>query len=328
MTQRTSMHGLWPFAVAVALAACAPEASTAQQDIDGSADHPLISRFEGARIVGYDRRAFDRYGLALGRALDVETLAESLEIEGAVTRILYLAPAERGSLEVFRNYERALAAAGFETLFHCTGNGCGRLFKYVQPTGSELVPYAFKGFSREWEYMAARGQGPDGPVYVALHTAIHESPLSWMAGRAMTRLDIIEVEAMDEGMVVVDADAMRADIETSGRSVLYDIQFETDRSELLAESDAVLTEIAELLERNPRLALLVVGHTDDQGAMGYNLDLSARRAAAVADALVARYGIEAARLAAHGVGPLAPVAANGTEAGRTLNRRVELVPVR
>ena len=71
--------------------------------------------------------------------------------------------------------------------------------------------------------------------------------------------------------------------------------------------------------------MLVVGHTDDRGALQYNLDLSARRAQAVVKFLEQEYAIAAARLEGHGVGYLAPVASNDTEAGQALNRRVELV---
>ena len=55
------------------------------------------------------------------------------------------------------------------------------------------------------------------------------------------------------------------------------------------------------------------------------LDLSSRHAAAVVEALVADHGISRERLIARGVGPLAPVASNDTDAGRALNRRVVLV---
>ena len=69
----------------------------------------------------------------------------------------------------------------------------------------------------------------------------------------------------------------------------------------------------------------MVGHTDNVGAMDYNRDLSSRRAAAVVAALVGEHGVGGARLQAEGVGPLSPVASNDEEAGRALNRRVELV---
>jgi outer membrane protein OmpA-like peptidoglycan-associated protein len=69
----------------------------------------------------------------------------------------------------------------------------------------------------------------------------------------------------------------------------------------------------------------VVGHTDSVGTVEANQKLSEARAAAVAKALVANYGISAARLKGYGVGPLAPLASNDSEEGRAKNRRVELV---
>jgi OOP family OmpA-OmpF porin len=69
----------------------------------------------------------------------------------------------------------------------------------------------------------------------------------------------------------------------------------------------------------------LVGHTDAEGGLAANIDLSRRRAAAVRDRLVAQHGIAAERLSAEGVGWLAPRATNATEAGREANRRVEAV---
>lgn len=69
----------------------------------------------------------------------------------------------------------------------------------------------------------------------------------------------------------------------------------------------------------------MVGHTDDVGALDYNMNLSQRRAKAVVESLVSRYGINTDRLHPIGVGPSAPAASNETEEGRARNRRVELV---
>jgi OOP family OmpA-OmpF porin len=55
------------------------------------------------------------------------------------------------------------------------------------------------------------------------------------------------------------------------------------------------------------------------------MKLSQARAEAVVTALTTTHGIAAARLKGHGVGPLAPVASNGSDDGRAKNRRVELV---
>ncbi len=69
----------------------------------------------------------------------------------------------------------------------------------------------------------------------------------------------------------------------------------------------------------------MVGHTDNQGALEMNMDLSRRRADAGVKVLTTKYSVAAARLHALGDGPSSPVASNDTEEGRAKNRRVELV---
>jgi outer membrane protein OmpA-like peptidoglycan-associated protein len=83
--------------------------------------------------------------------------------------------------------------------------------------------------------------------------------------------------------------------------------------------------MAQILGERPSLKVWVVGHTDWTGGFELNMDLSHARAGSVADALVERYAIDADRLQGQGVGPLAPVASNGSDGGRAANRRVELV---
>ena len=61
------------------------------------------------------------------------------------------------------------------------------------------------------------------------------------------------------------------------------------------------------------------------GALAYNLSLSERRAASVVRALVANHQVDSGRLQARGVGPLSPEATNASDAGRAINRRVEIV---
>ncbi len=108
-------------------------------------------------------------------------------------------------------------------------------------------------------------------------------------------------------------------------TTIYSILFDTGKSTLKPESKAAIAEIAKLMNNRPTLKLFVVGHTDSTGGFEANMKLSRDRAAAVTQSLVSDYGIEAARLTPHGVGPLSPVATNTIEEGRTKNRRVDLV---
>ena len=70
---------------------------------------------------------------------------------------------------------------------------------------------------------------------------------------------------------------------------------------------------------------MIVGHTDNQGSLDYNIDLSTRRADAVRNYLMGEHGIDGGTMRAAGVGFLAPVATNSSEDGRSQNRRVEIV---
>lgn len=125
-----SLAGLLLFAAASSALAWArmPVADTVQ----GAKDHPLLSRFEGAKLVGYDVKEFNEAVLPAGkRYFDKERhpqFEKSLALEGKVTRIAYNYPRERSALEVMRNYEAALGKAGMKTVFACAGDSCGDKF--------------------------------------------------------------------------------------------------------------------------------------------------------------------------------------------------------
>ena len=105
---------------------------------------------------------------------------------------------------------------------------------------------------------------------------------------------------------------------------VYGIYFGFASAAIRPESERVLTEIAEMLQRNPSWKLRIEGHTDGIGSDAANLDLSKRRSAAVRDALVTRFKIGGDRMVADGKGESVPKGANDTAEGRAQNRRVEL----
>ena len=105
--------------------------------------------------------------------------------------------------------------------------------------------------------------------------------------------------------------------------VLRNLLFDTDKSELLSESEQELRLLKKLLVDNPTLNATIIGHTDSQGGRSYNQRLSEDRAIAVLQWLV-HEGIDAQRLIAKGKGMDKPVASNDTDEGRALNRRTEV----
>lgn len=102
------------------------------------------------------------------------------------------------------------------------------------------------------------------------------------------------------------------------------IEFDTNGAEILPESVPILEQVRALLEQNPQIqAVAIAGHTDGTGAAAHNQTLSERRALSVVDWL-ARHGVAAERLTAHGCGNQRPVADEATQEGLRKNRRVEL----
>jgi OOP family OmpA-OmpF porin len=144
---------------------------------------------------------------------------------------------------------------------------------------------------------------------------------AWNSGY---QLYLVEKQEMAQE-IVANAESFSNDLKDSGHTAIYGIYFDTGQSEIKPESKTAFDEIAKLLKGNPGLKVSIVGHTDNVGERDYNMKLSKARADSVAKELISKYGIDSKRLAAYGVGPLAPVAANKTEEGRAKNRRVELV---
>ena len=103
-----------------------------------------------------------------------------------------------------------------------------------------------------------------------------------------------------------------------------DVTFATNQSSIDPRFNAVLDDVAGVLNEYDRSVIDIIGHADSAGSDAYNLDLSRRRASSVAGYLVSR-NVLAERLFVDGRGESQPIANNATEAGRQLNRRVEIL---
>jgi OmpA-OmpF porin, OOP family len=283
-------------------------------DIPGSADHPLIGRFAGAFINAYDHREFDEYKFA-GQAIGSDGSGFQ-PVEGVTTRIAYILPGDHSLAEVARNYKMALTDKGFDIVFECETEACGGgNFGY----GIETFPLPLMILDVfNFRYIGAKLKRDDGDVYAAVILSLDNDK--------QVRIQVTVVETAALTLQMVDAKAMKDAFAEKGSVALYGIYFDTGKADIKPESAPTLAEMAKFLSETPDLTVVIVGHTDNQGTMEYNLDLSHRRAQAVANALIADYGIARDRLTAAGAGFLAPVAPNDSEAGRARNRRVEMIP--
>jgi outer membrane protein OmpA-like peptidoglycan-associated protein len=119
--------------------------------------------------------------------------------------------------------------------------------------------------------------------------------------------------------------AIERALSESKQADIYSIYFSFNSDQIREESEPTVKEIADVMRRHPDWKIVVNGHTDNIGGDQPNLNLSKRRAAAVKDALVKRYGIAADRLTTSGFGRAQPKDTNDTLEGRARNRRVELI---
>jgi OOP family OmpA-OmpF porin len=279
-------------------------ASAQTRDVAGAKDYPGIGRFGGSVITGYQVKDFDAARMP----------TDARRLEGRITRIAYRTGPGPSILEVSRNFETQLAKAGFETLLACDTDACGGI-PFSEAVDALPIPQMWvDGFN--YHYFVGRKTDGGRETYASLIVSENNREI-------YAQLVVAELGAIQNKMV--DAAAMAKGLGEAGHIALYGIYFDTDKAVVKPESRPTLEQIAKLLAGQPQLNVFIVGHTDNQGAYDYNLDLSRRRAEAVAAELVKNYRIAQARLRTAGVGFLAPVGSNTNDAGRALNRRVELV---
>ena len=304
------------------------------EDVAGSEDHPLVTRYPGSRIAWYLVENHRPFRLPVGPVTGYRHINDWIDTAGRVTRIYYtLSDADRTHSEVHKNYRDALAEAGFTFLAEGLFSEGSRRPEIGSRQWQEIYirenPFNAAGEVSQMAAGSASSGGSGslvatkeraaGAVYVA------GSTYQFRSDQVSILVDIVEVGDAESGRIVVDAEAIGRDIAENGRVVLDGILFDYDKATLKAESGEALTQIAAFLKADPARRFYVVGHTDARGELAYNLSLSRDRARAVVNALVKEYGVDGARLEPHGVGPLVPVFSNGSDAGREKNRRVELV---
>lgn len=108
-------------------------------------------------------------------------------------------------------------------------------------------------------------------------------------------------------------------------SVSLDVKFETGKITVASKDDAQFQKVADFMKNHPNTTVLIEGHSDNVGSAAMNKVLSQKRADAVRNILMWKFGIAADRVSAKGFGAESPTADNKTPEGRAANRRVVAV---
>ena len=273
----------------LSLALLASAAALAQEDVAGSKDHPLLTRYPGSFIAEYEKN-FNSVEFAVGgKGAEPERKA----VEGDATTLVYFhksADKQPSALQVIRNYQAAVKSIGGEVVYE-------RLPK--EGDGGETTLKVNTGGKEVW---------------VRVEPGIFSAPTQ------SYKLQVVEVAAMQQ---VVSANKLLDELNRNGYIALY-INFDTGKWDLKADGQATVAEIVKMMKAAPALKIAIEGHTDNVGQAAANKALSEKRAKSVASA-VAAGGIDPKRLSSAGFGQEKPIADNRSEDGRAKNRRVELV---
>lgn len=226
----------------------------------------------------------------------------------------------------------ALIAEGDEVLFECADRACGGFdFRYALDLLPEPDMHVDLG---DYRYLTAispngtltavvtsRGGGA-GYIHITRlgDSATTEAPPVVQPSQQPPQPEAVALPEVPDPPGSI-AQALRE----HGHAVLADLEFAPGSSELEARAFPSLTELAVLLDENPDMSVILVGHSDNVGSLEANIELSRRRAAAVVERLIEAHDVAPGQLAAEGIGFLSPIAPNTTDEGRALNRRVEVI---
>ena len=256
--------------------------------------------------------------------------------EGAIrTDAWQMAHGGMTSLQILAPLRDQLVQAGYEVRFECADLDCGGFdFRYALEVLPAPEMHVDLG---DYRYLLAQRDTAEAEDFVTLL-------VSRSAERGFVQITTVGAAAAVIPQVVtatkspdpvaqltpvtnvdLGAASLPVQLQETGRAVLADLSFQTGSSKLAEGGADSLQALAAFLVAEPERSVVLVGHTDAEGALDSNINLSRQRADAVRAHLVSTLGIAPERVRAEGVGYLAPLTTNETAEGRSANRRVEVI---
>lgn len=273
-------------------------------------DHPLMDRFPDSTLDEIEVIEDTSYRLVLGtlqRNREVIVPEDSVRLRGDVTKLTYQVAQGFDGNDVQTFFEEQIEEKGYEVLFSCSGRGCGSSNYWANDIFRNRILY---GPERNQYFTALRvPQEAGSPAHISLYVITRANR------RTYAYLEVVE-ENVSSGVISMASPELLEILNERGAVSLPGVQFASD-NELAEESD--LQEALELVQSDPETGFYIVVHLNGDEPLDQLLARSKARAEFIRSELVAE-GVQADRLIAEGVGPLAP----GCELA-DCSERVELV---
>ncbi len=266
---------------------------------------------------------FGRYALPTGPFADGAVPTDA--VDGAVLRQAWRIDGSGiATAQLLTPLAAQLTDQGFELTYECDTDTCGGFdFRFgtdvLPPPGMFVDLGAFRFLS------ARRATGEAASVLVSRAPTAGFVQIVRVSPARLAAPDASEPDGGNLRTPGALPDDFATALESEGRVVLTDLDFESGSADLGPGPHGSLVALAAYLRANAGARVALVGHTDAVGALDGNIALSRRRAASVVERLATTYAIPRAQLDAQGMGYLAPVASNLTAEGREANRRVEVI---
>lgn len=246
--------------------------------------------------------------------------------EGQVTTQAWrIATSSLTTLQILRPLREQLRNARYRVVFECETQSCGGYdFRFALDV---VAPPEMQVSINDYRVLIAE-RDDDGSAEMMLLLVSRTAQNGYVQITHVgpqTEAAIPVAAAQNSVLTVQPETGIAAQLEQVGRAILSDLTFEPGSAQLASGSFASLEQLADFLQRDPNSRVVFVGHTDADGELAPNIALSERRARSVAERLAVDFAVSRLQITAQGVGFLVPIATNATEAGRTANRRVEVV---
>ena len=308
-----------------------PLVSAAQSEdvVFDFSDHSLIAGYADSEIIERDLQRDINYRIVLGALERVrgEVIPEDSErLRGDVTKITYEVSQEFTGEDVYAFYQEQLTAKNYELLYSCGGRECGSSNYWANDIFRNRILY---GPERNQHFMAFRAnpaleEGPYFSVYIITrvnrkiyaYIEIVEPAGTQEPEQRPVMVEIAELQIPEELSGAAGSNLLQR-LQKQGSVILPPISFQSN-DRLAGPAD--IESLVSALNSDPALSIYVVVHLKQDGqSLQELMPRSLVRANSLRQALIAA-GIDAQRMEAAGVGPLAPNCASGN-----CEERVEIV---